>query len=213
MRSKWLWAVIVSGLLGLALQADAQPDPASQPAKAAEAGPSAIEPLAKAQEEELLAFLKKMGSAQYDRLLQVRVVNPQTYQTNVRSWYYWMLSLKRYPEAIQRAYVVQQEAYTQIYRLVSDLKIATDDTQKGALRDQLRTAVRSLFDAQMTAREFKLAQLEQQLQQLKAEISEARNNRDQKIDEAFRKWETVATQPAAAPTGGPLPPATTQPGQ
>jgi len=212
MRYRLLLALVLTGVTGLAVYAAAQPDapPKPEAAKPADNG-SEPAPLTKAQEEELLTFLKKTGSEQYERLIQLRNVNPTTYQSNARSWYYWMQGLKRYPEALQKVYVVQQETYTRIYRLVADLRVATDDTQRKALQDQLKTQVTQLFDAQNASREYRVAQLEAELQLLKSGIAETKKNREQKIDENLRKWEALTTQPVS-PTGGPLPPPpTTQP--
>lgn len=210
MRRMPLWLTVVTGLsvAVIACAQNAKPEPATQPAVKA---PEAVNgTLTKAQEDELMAFLKKMESEQYVKLQQIKEVNPATYQSTAKSWYFWMLSIKRYPESVQKAYVVQQESYTRIYRTINDLRTVTDDTQRKALIEQLRGAVAQLFDAQMTAQGQRLAQLEQQLQQLRGEYETNKANRDKKIDDLLEKFMS-ASQPSVQITAPALPTTTTNP--
>lgn len=205
MRSMPLWiiAVVVLSLVAAGLAQDSQPQPASRPAGGpAIGGPLLGGParpvvgaanLTQAQEDELLAFLKKMDAEEYGKLMQLREINPPTYHSNVRSWYLWMVNIKRYPESIQKAYVVQQESWTHIYRFINELGVTTDDSQRKAITEQLRGAVAQLFDAQMTVQGERLEQLEQQLSQLKADYEANKANRDKKIDEMLKSF----TRPAA----------------
>jgi hypothetical protein len=210
MRRMPLWLTVVTGLsvVVIACAQNAKPEPATQPAVKA---PEAVNgTLTKAQEDELMAFLKKMESEQFVKLQQIKEVNPATYQSTAKSWYFWMLSIKRYPESVQKAYVVQQESYTRIYRTINDLRTVTDDTQRKALIEQLRGAVAQLFDAQMTAQGQRLAQLEQQLQQLRGEYETNKANRDKKIDDLLEKFMS-ASQPSVQITAPALPTTTTNP--
>lgn len=211
MRWTATWMTVAAGLVCLASRAYAEPDAQAAAGAGVEAAPRPADapngpaPLTAAQEAELLTFLKRMGAEQYDRLVQLKSVNPAWYVPTSRYWYEWMQGIKRGPEALWQPYVDLQEAYTKISQMVNDYRTAVDAAQKKAITDQLRVAVAKLFDTQMKIRQFKLKQLQDQLRQLESEHQSNLNNRPRLIEDSLQKWLATATMPAPGQTAVPAP--------
>ncbi|RPI64695.1 MAG: hypothetical protein EHM48_00300 [Planctomycetaceae bacterium] len=155
------------------------------------------------QEQDTLDFLQRTGSDQYKKLVDLRQVNPQTYQSTIRAWYVWMDSIRRFPPTIQQAFIRQQEANTRLYRLVASLRIAAGDDRKKELTVDIRKTVGDMFDAQAQVREHRINELEDQLRQLRAANEKAKTSRDQIIEENVKAVIKSATQPADAPLAMP----------
>lgn len=207
---KVLALMITSGLFAAPLAAQSDTDlPAPVTAQRSLAATAPAEGnLTKAQEQELLDFLKANESSQYQRLVSLSETSPATYHSIARSWYTWMESIKKYPPQLQKAYVLQQEAYTKVYRLMNDIRQATPQ-QRPQMTAELRTLVSGLLDAQMQVREFRLAQLEDQLKLLRDELRRTKDQREKLVDESVASYLQMAGRMAAPQPSSQ--PATTQP--
>jgi hypothetical protein len=186
--------------------------PATAAAPASRAGPlttarpataPALPAVTRDQEEQTLEFFKAMGSEKHDQLVALRETNPATYQSMIRSWYYWVAAIKRAPEKYWKAYVIQQESFTRASRLVERLRQAADETQRAALIDDLRKEVSQLVDAQVLIREHGLEQLRDRLAQLQADLVRNQQNRSQIIQESLRTWVLSAKGPSATAASAP----------
>ncbi len=203
-----LAAVAAMALLSAALVAqEAQPTPVKTAPATRPAVTTAPAAMTAEQEEELLAFFKKHDSPQYARLMDLKKANPQVFETTARAWYNWINGIKDMPGEVQKAYVVQQEAYTNIYRKVADIRSAASDELRQQRIGELREQVTELYKAQIVVRDYKVSQLETQLDELRKGLKAAEADPDGTIDRSMQDWLKMA----GLPTKDPSPAATPSP--
>lgn len=195
MPKKLIAILMIACLSAAATLLVAQGDGNGEKAAKGEPATKASAPLTAQQEKELLEFFQTMGSDQYDRLVNMKTTSPPTFQSTAHSWYQWLQSIRHYPKDVQRACLDQQEAYTQLLRLVAQLATSRDEVQVSSLKGQLTDQVGRLYDAQTIVRGHRLTELKEQIQKLESEHEANKTHRQQNIARLTDQWVRSATQP------------------
>jgi hypothetical protein len=158
--------------------------------------------LSEDQERELLSVLKDKQPGHYQRLVELRDSHPRRYRWALLSAWRWYRRWRAMPEDIREAANAAQNAKIMIYRTLQELREADDDYARFRLRRELRHAVRQEFEAELVVREYRLAQLEAELERLRAELEQREQNADALIAERVEHHLRVSGQPTTNPAEG-----------
>lgn len=158
------------------------------------AGPRATGPLTDEQQAEVLAFLKKHRARHYERLMELRRGSPVRYQKALRMIYWRIRPAINLPEDAQRCHFALWEATMRIRRLVRELRRG-DPAGKDELIEKLTQAVAKRFDADRRIREFRLARLEERIRQLREQLKQQAERRDELIRRQVNKILQATTAP------------------
>ncbi len=175
--------------------------------------------LTEQQEKETLAFLREHFPDYYRKVIKLKKENPQSYYRMLRSRWWFLRSLKQKPERVREAYIEQYKSTTHIWRIVRKYRNAKGAEAKKKLEASLQEEVTKLFDAEQIIREYRLAQLEERLKQLREEHRRRARDRDKIIPERVEQYKKTAaarqqsssprrrkptTKPAKAPDTQPV---------
>lgn len=143
--------------------------------------------LTEQQETELLAVLKDNLPEDYERLMKLKESNPRAYRWALAAAWRRYLSVKSYPPEIQQAIRTQQTARLKSWKLSRRYRDAKDESDKQALRSELLKVMGQEFDAEQKVREYRLAQLAERIKQLRADLKERSERRDEVIGENLKR--------------------------
>jgi len=139
--------------------------------------------LAPEQEAELLAMLKDKRPDDYNRLVRLRDENPRDYRWALGAMWRAYQQYRNLPADMQKVADQAQQARIKAWRLSREMRAAKDDESKTRLRAELTETLQIEFDAEQKMREYHLAQLEEQIKRLAAEVKERAQQRDHVIEE------------------------------
>ncbi len=97
------------------------------------------------------------------------------------------------PAEIQKTMADQREDRVERFDLLMEYRRATDEAVRAPLRQKISGLTSRLFDADQKLKEYKLEQLTQELEQLRAELKDRATRREELIAEAAEQF--MATSP------------------
>lgn len=152
--------------------------------------------LTETQQKELLTALKEARPELHDRLTSLRDDNPAAYQRALARAWRWYQRTRNLSPGARKASIGLAKTRARIWRLVVAIRKAPDSKTKEGLVTELRQAVAEQFDAEQTLRENRLAQLEQEIKQLRLELKERANQRNQLVTERVKRYLKATTRPS-----------------
>lgn len=138
--------------------------------------------LSEQQEKELLEALQEHQLGHYQRLMELQEEDPDRYQAALRSAWRWYRRWKTMPDEVQQAANDARNAKIAIYRITKELRRIEDSYMRTRLAKELRDAVRREFQAELVVREYRLDQLEAELNRLREELRQRREDAGEIID-------------------------------
>jgi hypothetical protein len=174
---------------------DADPDPRENAGKADQGKSSRrhggrrrhYRGLTEQQEKEFLAEIKDKRPFGYRMLTKLKERNSRRYRAVLyQHWLEWQ-RFKRMPEKVQEALEDIQEGRKTLVELIGLYNRTKDEDARAKLKSRIRTAVVKVFDADLVVRAHKLSELEERIKQLKKDLAERQENRDDEIDSKVKK--------------------------
>jgi hypothetical protein len=138
-------------------------------------------PMSDEQIQEVLEFVKTHWPEYHGRLLEVREENPRRFRMMIRAAAHRMHRFESMSEEEQQAHIRESKLKIEIYRLSREYRLAEED-QKPALRKKLHQTVAEAFDVEQKVREYGLQRLESQLRQLRKDLKQRSERREEIID-------------------------------
>lgn len=200
-----LLPLVALSLLGLSrLPLAAQPaQPASAPAPAAASQPAsqpASRPgraLTEAQEAELMAFLRQTDPVLVKQLEEMQKNAPGQAEAALHRLWRIYQTVRNYPPEVRTAALSRHRINVQVFRTLRDLRQCKDDAARAPLMERLRELLNQLFDSEQVVREYEIQRLATQLEQLKNDVDERRQHRQEhvlnQLDQLIRR---AASQPS-----------------
>ncbi len=148
------------------------------------------------QEQELLDVLREHQPAHYEQLAQLREADPRRYRLALMSAWRWYQRWKTMPEEVREASTAARNAQITIFRIMRELRGVEDPQAHSRLVRELRTAVREQFAAEQIVREYRLSELEAELERLREELQHRQENASELIEEQVDHHIEAATRPA-----------------
>jgi len=148
------------------------------------------------QIKELVEFLRDKRPEQYDQLAKLRDSDPRAYQRTARALYWFMHRVKAMPSHVQGPYIKMTDLSVKIWQKVRQLREATDAAQKKLLTAELRELVDQRFEPEQVVREYRIAQMEDQIKRLREQLKDRAAHRAQAVDESLTRYLKLSTRPA-----------------
>lgn len=143
--------------------------------------------LSEQQQQEVLEMLKEHQLGHYQRLMELREQDPDRYQAALHSAWRWYLRYKSMPEEVRQAANDSRNAKIAIYRVTRELQNTHDTYMRTRLVKELRQALRQEFQADLVVREYRLNQIEAELERLREEFQQRRENAEEIISERLEQ--------------------------
>ncbi|MFP4054128.1 MAG: hypothetical protein ACLFV7_09720 [Phycisphaerae bacterium] len=138
--------------------------------------------LTEEQEKEFLAEIKEKRPFGYRMLMNLKERNSRRYRMVLyQHWLEWQ-RFQRMPEKVQEAMEDIQDGRKTLVELIALYRRTEDEEEKAKLKSRIRSAVVKIFDADLVVRDHKLSELEERIKQLKKDLAERKENRDDEID-------------------------------
>lgn len=192
MRQVWIILTTVAIATSVVLAQPPTTQPADRDRPGRIGGPShgdgrhggrQLEPLSEDQQAELLEALGSRFPKRRQELLQLREDHPDHFQQVTARLWRWYQEWKLLPAEAQETAMLEQELKIQAIQLVRQWREAKDPDEKKALRLKLRDVLTKKFQASQELREKRLAAMQDQIKQLRAENADRTESRDEIIDE------------------------------
>jgi hypothetical protein len=143
--------------------------------------------LTEEQEKEFLAVLKENRPFVYRTLQRLKKHNEDRYRGVLyRHWLDWQ-QLQRMPKEVQQAHTTIEQGRRAMVKLMVQYRRADNDQARKKLTSQIRSLAADIYDAHLKMREYKITELETRIKQLRAELKDRRENRDQQIEKNVRR--------------------------
>ena len=174
-------------------------------------GPEAVVPpghpangaLSGSQENELLEALKKRSPERHAALMRLKEQNLRAYRHALRLYWRMYERLKGAPKEVQDAWVNLTETRTEIARTLQEFNKA-GQAEKPALKDKLRALLARQLEAEHVVHRHRLAMLEKEIEELRAQLKRQAENREQIINQRLEHLLEAPT--GDRPTSRPHPP-------
>jgi hypothetical protein len=189
-RRLWIAAVLACvAALGVTGFADPDEDP-RRPLRPERRPAAAPMELTDEQVELVLDFLSAWRPSAVERLEQLKASDPEAYREAVARMaasdrIRHMLAMQRHDPEGFAARAQEFRAIARAERLGRELRDAGGGTED--LQRQVRDAASEVVDARLKVREHDLARLQKQLEDLRAELEDQRQNRRQLIDRYYQR--------------------------
>lgn len=178
-----LWLSLMAAVLGAATAAMVARDGAGPESwtEGPDQATTRPHPLTDAQEKDALAYIKEHRPDEYDRLLKIKDDRPHLYRMALASTWHMM----QMPAEIQKLAEQEQQARLKAWRLSREF-LKADEAQKATLRKELTDTLGTAFDAEQQMRERRLAQLEDEIGHLRAQVKDRVEQRGRIIEENLK---------------------------
>jgi len=128
-------------------------------------------PVTPEQEAELLEMLKQRQPRRHERLLQLREASPDKYQRLLPRAWQWYQHLESLPPAVREVHLQLQKVRLEIWRLSAKIAKTDQPEEKAQLKEKLANVLGKQFDLEQRLLEQRLAELEEQLSRLRADLA------------------------------------------
>jgi len=139
------------------------------------------------QEQEVLDYLKSRRPEVYDEVIAQREKDPTRYRRTLRSVYPFVARVRKMPEEIANAYESLQQTHMALWRLSREYNSTDSPAKKRDIENGMKEQARRQFEAEQLVRRHRLAELEEQIRNLKAELDQRAADSDTVIREAVER--------------------------
>jgi len=155
--------------------------------------------LTSGEEDEALEFLKANRPEHYQRLLDLKEQDERRYRSALRRMHRFVKRWRQMPPGIREATERERDLQIRIMEAVRKIRHAQNAGEKTSLKKQLEEAVSDHFRAEQTLRAHRLAYLADQIKELRRELAEQSEQREEIIAERVARW-MKATKPVKPTT-------------
>jgi len=159
-------------------------------------------PLTAQQEREVLEYLKENREAYYSKLMELKGQDSQRYARAISRMHRFVRKWQRMPEGVRQAINEERELQVRIMALIRQMRQTEAQAERQKLSTELAEVVAQHFEAEQSLRERRLADLANQIKDLRKELDRQRKQRDEIIAERVARWlkaaEPVSTTQSAS---------------
>ncbi len=146
------------------------------------------------QEQEVLDYLKSRRPEVYEEVIAQREKDPTRYRRTLRSVYPFVARVRKLPEDVAKAYESLQQTHVVLWRLAREHATATSSEKKTEIENSMAEQARKQFEADQLVRRQRLAELEEQIRNLKAELDQRAKDSDTVIRETVDRFKRNVTR-------------------
>lgn len=194
-----LLLLLVVGLVGL-IRLPLAAEPASRPAATSPASQPASRParaLTDQQEAELMAFLRQTDPVLVKQLEEMRKNAPGPADYALRRLWRIYQTVRNYPPEVRTAALSRHFINVQVFQTLRELRQCKEEAAKTKMMDRLRNLLNQQFDNEQVVREYEIERLAKQLEQLKKDVNERRQYRQEHVQSQLGELiRRAATQPS-----------------
>jgi chromosome segregation ATPase len=154
-------------------------------------GPAQLTP---EQEQEVLDYLKSRRPEVYEEVIAQREKDPTRYRRTLRSVYPFVARVRKLPDEVARAYESLQQTHLAMWRLAREYNSAEAPQKKLEIENSMKEQARRQFEADQLVRRHRLAELEEQIRNLKAELDQRAKDSDTLIRETVERLKRNVTR-------------------
>ncbi len=151
-------------------------------------------PLTESEQAEVLAYLKEHRPEIYEQATSLRQRDPRRYKRLLHMIHGLLRRLKGMPEELREAHETRQEAHVRMWRLAKSLESAEDPVARRMVEKKMREQAELYFDADQVIREYRLAQLAEQIRVLREELAARKKDREAVIEEMIQRTRSAAAK-------------------
>lgn len=146
------------------------------------------------QEKEVLDYLKSRRSEIYEEVIAQREKDPSRFRRTLGRIYPFIVRMRKLPEPVAEAYEALQQTHVNLWRLARDYNSADTADRKRDVESRMLAQARKQFEAEQLVRGHRLADLEEQIRDLKAELAQRAKDRETVIKETIDRFKRGATR-------------------
>ena len=146
------------------------------------------------QEQEVLDYLKSRRPEIYEAVIAQREKDPPRYRRTLRSVYPFVTRVRKLPEDVAKAYEGLQQTHVALWRLAREYANADSPEKKLEIENSMKEQARRQFEADQLVRRHRLAELEDQIRNLKAELDQRAKDGDTLIHETVERFKRNVTR-------------------
>jgi DNA repair exonuclease SbcCD ATPase subunit len=137
--------------------------------------------------EEVMAFLKNNLPELHERMERLRETNKRRFHMMMRRMWPRMRDLMNLPQEVRQAHIRDSQLKIKVFRAARNLQEADTTEQKNKYRKQLQKLLAEQFDVEQKVRQYRLKQLEEQLDHLKKNLEQREKDRDKIIADRLKR--------------------------
>jgi ribosomal protein S15P/S13E len=151
-------------------------------------GPRRRQRITEEQEQAVLDFLKQHRPGEYEWAIKLPDDDPRRRRV-IRTWWYDVIQkVQHMPPKLRDATIRERDAQVRIVKRIREIRRTNDPAEKEKLKQQLRKDVADHFEAEQELREQRLALLIEQIDRIRSELKERREQRDKIVKERVEEW-------------------------
>jgi hypothetical protein len=146
------------------------------------------------QEQEVLDYLKSRRPEVYEEVVAQREKDPARYRRTLRSMYSFVARTRKLPEGVAQAYESLQQTHVALWRLSREYNNSDSPEKKLEIENSMKEQAGRQFEAEQLIRRHRLAELEEQIRSLKAELDQRAKDNDAVIRETVERFKRNITR-------------------
>jgi chromosome segregation ATPase len=146
------------------------------------------------QEQEVLDYLKSRRPEIYEEVISQREKDPARYRRTLRSVYPFVARVRKLPENVAQAYEGIQQTHMALWRLAREYNNADSPEKKLEIENGMKEQARRQFESEQLVRRHRLADLEEQIRNLKGELDQRAKDSDSVIHETVERFKRNVTR-------------------
>ena len=144
------------------------------------------------QEKEVLAYLESRRPEIYKEVLAQQQKDPIRYRRTLGRIYPFIVKVRKLPEPVALAYETLQQTHVNLWRLAREYNSAKNADKKRDVESRMLNQARKQFEAEQLVRSHRLADLEEQIRSLKAQLAQRASDRETLIQETLDRFKRGA---------------------
>ena len=145
-----------------------------------------------------MAFAKENAAELYERALALQKQDPQRAAVLMDDLYRLYRHAQEYPPEVRRPVLEKQRLNVAIYRELREFRQADSDKRREEAKTQIQQLLGAQFDAEQAIRDYDVKRLAKQLEELKAQLDQHKQNRAGIISDRLNR---LLKSPATASRG------------
>jgi hypothetical protein len=146
------------------------------------------------QEQEVLDYLKSRRPEVYEEVVAQREKDPARYRRTLRGVYPFIARVRKLPEGVAQAYDSLQQTHVSLWRLSREYNTSDSPEKKREIENSMKEQAGRQFEAEQLIRRHRLAELEEQIRNLKAELDQRAKDSDAVIRETVERFKRNITR-------------------
>ena len=140
------------------------------------------------QEKDVLGYLKSRRPGIYEEVIAQREKDPSRFRRTLGKIYPFIVRMRKLPEPVAQAYEALQQTHVNLWRLAREYNSADSADKKRDVESRMMAQARRQFEAEQLVRGHRLADLEEQIRDLKAELDQRAKDREAVIKETVDRF-------------------------